>query len=886
MRKSIAALFLALLLALLSGGACSESSPDFDDELTQVHTDLNYLKDEQGRYVYVHGVNVSGNAKLPFDVDPESGIPTYVGRPFPREEFDQRFGQLKDFGFNVIRLLFLWESVFPEKRDKVDDVYLDYFEELISKANEYGIYVLINMHENLWGRGLYAMYNENAPGSRGDLDNMIYSMLPDLAKLKAGRNQCWSSCNTILESAGEDDAAESCQIIEKSCDARGTTCAEATDVCALVADACVEEGETCDNANAACTAAREDCEAAGKECDSNIIDCRSACTESAGELPEICHTYYREAYNNRISGDGAPLWATKACLPEKNFDSPYWGMFKLWGTMVEDNELPDGSDFYFKLDLILNYLQGQEEPLLDPKTVDDVRIFMQDFKKYLPVEGFSMTDTCDVLPMNNWWNNMISSMDIERCYASFYAGDELYPDKLVDADGVLKDRSEIADVSKAMDLKEYLQGSFKQAWVEIAKRAAKYPNVIGYDIINEPSATFYLYTVMAAFFEIGASDLIRDALVNLIGPEEMLGDETIGDKLFYILAELDLIPKDNSPEERKRWGFEGMDLFAAIGLNDAFDVFRLQPLFEMVGQAIQEVDPEAVIWIEPTGSGSLMGDVYMTKPVGVDQVVYTPHYYPDIYPWVGMNMPERDFSVDEIRYRDYSADLAASAGKSTNSLSNIPVVFGEFGTYWNYKYKGEDWDEYGIWQSIRNEYRVSIEILDNYYESYEKLFMGNILWNYCTTNTYENGDGWNKEDFSIIDPDGNPRGELTWSRPHPNVLSGKPVSMHFYSDYHYFDPQAGVPNAEREFELIFETKETDAPTVIFVPQFQYPKGFYVWLSDGWAAWDNASHLLYFYPKVNTPRWQHKVVIRPPYDGQELDGWSYFVKGDYVINGGM
>ena len=37
---------------------------------------------------------------------------------------------------------------------------------------------------------------------------------------------------------------------------------------------------------------------------------------------------------------------------------------------------------------------------------------------------------------------------------------------------------------------------------------------------------------------------------------------------------------------------------------------------------------------------------------------------------------------------------------------------------------------------------------------------------------------------------------------------------------------------EREFVFEMESKESQAPTEIFVPRRQYPDGFFVWISDG------------------------------------------------------
>ncbi|HOA13102.1 MAG TPA: cellulase family glycosylhydrolase [Myxococcota bacterium] len=845
---AVAVPVVAVLAGMLAAG-CSSDEPAFDKSVSRIVTERTWFKDQEGRYVHFRGINVSGDAKLPvmLDVPLDNGRDfTFVGRPFPLDEADKWFGQIRALGFNSVRLLFLWESVFPDDRNTPDKDFLDYFEAIISKANDHGIYVLINMHENLWGRDMVAKFNDQAPGVRGDIENMLYSLLPP--------------------------------------------------------------------------------------------------------------------HNNQVVGDGAPTWATKACMPYKKFDSPNWGTTYLLGAMAKDNDGIPGSDFLYTVELVAGIL-GFDLPAG----------LVEEIGAKLPAQPFDRSETAGMLPLSGWWDNMIFSIDIQRCYAAMFAGDSVFPDVRIEPDGTVKNINDDEVSEDAMDMKEYFQGSLERAWVEVAKRAVKYPNIIGYDLMNEPAASLYVFAALALFFEVGNEAAVKEVL-NLLLPNELLvngsplaidlpfepGDncddscantcgtvcntdcnaqcgtdcdamcgaddnckavcqeqksncteqcntqktacnklcsnqvgtcidlcrdparDQLGTKVFYLLKFLEVLPPDAEWETRVKWGYGDVDLFGALGVLDAFDYFLLQPYFERVGNAIQKVDENAIIWLEPTGSGGING-TFMTKPAGIKQAVYAPHYYPDIYPWLGFNMPERDFSVDEIQYRDYTNDLIASASSSKESLGNIPVVFGEFGTYWNYKYKGEDWEEKGILQSIRNNYSLSAHFLDNYYESYEKMFVSSFLWCYSIRNTYENGEGWNKEDFSIIGPDQKPRGELAWSRPYPRALSGKPVAMHFYSDYHYYDPEKGIPDPRREFELVFSSKETDAPTIIYVPNAQYPDGFHVWLSDGWMAWDQADQVMYYYPTNDLPEAEHKVIIRPPFEEWTTEGWKYFVKGGQVIS---
>lgn len=856
-----------LLVACADGGA-----PAFERARSPIVTERTYLKDAQGRYVHLRGLNVGGNVKVPiFLAEPPPGGRdfTYIGRPFPLKEADEHFGRIRGLGFNAIRLLFMWEAVYPDERGVPDTEYLDYFEALIRKAGEHQLYVLINAHENLWSRHLWANYNAKAPGTRGDIDNMLYALFP------------------------------------------------------------------CDPA----------------------------------EHPDSCEM-------KKVVGDGAPLWATKACLPEKDFDSPHWGTHHLIGTLAKDTDGRAGSDALFFLQLAA--------PLLG---FDIPQELLADLQSRLP-EPFGYRETTDLVPLSGWWENVILSLDVERCYAAFFAGDQVYPDTVVTAAGEVMWRNDVPADERAgvMDLREYLQGSFIDAWVEIAKRAGKlcdggercYPHVIGYDLMNEPAVAFIMLTIVSAYFELGfdgtvkdlleailpldvgfeaatiidaalpwladpskgaceercASDCTRTCALDCSGmcPEGDAGcaalcdqqqktcralcgrqqtlcvdlcrdpdRQSAGAKIFYLLKYLEMLPPDPDGATRAEWGMDRVDFFSTINLNSAFDYFYMLPFFERLGGAVHAADPAAIIWLEPSFGPSLQGETYMTRPRGDFQVIYSPHWYPDIYPFLGFNQPERDFAPEEVRYRDYTENLKEGAHWSAYVLSNIPVVFGEFGTYWNYKVKpavlGEEYDGnvLGAGQSRAIDYAISKEYLDNYYEAFEKLFLSNFLWCYTSTNTAADGDGWNREDFSIVTRDDDPDGPLTvrgasaYARPYPEALSGKPVAMHYWSPHHYFDPDKGVPDAVGEFQVVFESKETEAPTRIVVPRVAYPGGFYVWLSDGWAAWDAHDAVLYVHPERDEPGARHTVLIRPPIAGQDTAGWAYFVQpgpegADRVLTG--
>ena len=687
--------------------ACGCSTDDYDiadqssESLTRVHTERNFFKDERGRYLYINGVNAA--TKTPRTYDPIS----YTGIPFETDEVEQHVAAIRRAGFNAIRLMVSWEGIEPQAKGQYDTAYLDYLEDVVATCDRYNVYVLMDMHQDMFSRWTYTLYQDTTDGF-------------------------WL------------------------------------------------------------------------------------------EDPDEIAKGLAYGYNNRAGGDGAPRWVVQAALPEKDVGGVEWG-------------LPLGV-------------------------------------------ASSGRNTSNVLPWSSWFLNVGTSLDINRCFAALFAGDTVTPDYLIDG----------------MNVKDYLQEAYANSFKEVARRVAKYPNVIGYDIINEPGAVYIAMTAWAFLVdrtkdqpagEIADDDRIaalESALALLL---DRWMPESEAELIREIYADYDILPE--TIEELNDAGFMYPDMLpeyrvdkdAVVDLNFAFTRNYLQPFFERVGQAILEEDPSAIIWVEPIiglmdrGVAGWIA-LPMTPPAGIEQFVYAPHYYTDIYPMPGFNKPPREFTVDEIRFREdsYMEGIADDVDLGTFSLGDPPVVLAEFGTYYNFG---------GIEQSIADDYAVSSAILDPYYEVFEELLLSRMLWCYSPDNTYGDGEHWNKEDFSILDPNGELRSESAWMRPVPMFTSGRLEAMHFYSDHHYFEPVPDKPTPVREFYLRMGVRETPEPTEIFVPAVQYPDGFYAYISDGRLAFDPDVSVLYWYPEVAEPGAEHELTLRPPYDEVGDDSWDYFFQGGTV-----
>jgi len=70
----------------------------------------------------------------------------------------EEFKQMSDWGFNVIRLGIIWDGLEPEPGVYNDSMFLC-LDERISWAKEYGLYVLLDMHQDLYSR----LFSDGAP---------------------------------------------------------------------------------------------------------------------------------------------------------------------------------------------------------------------------------------------------------------------------------------------------------------------------------------------------------------------------------------------------------------------------------------------------------------------------------------------------------------------------------------------------------------------------------------------------------------------------------------------------------------------------------------------------------------------------------------------------
>lgn len=109
-----------------------------------VNPERQKLVDSLGREVYFHGTNVVVKS---FPWHPET-------EGFSDGTFSEQDMQLlKSLGLNVIRLGFMWPGL-EQSRGKYNETYIQVMQKIVTLSEKYGIYVLLDMHQDAFSRVL------------------------------------------------------------------------------------------------------------------------------------------------------------------------------------------------------------------------------------------------------------------------------------------------------------------------------------------------------------------------------------------------------------------------------------------------------------------------------------------------------------------------------------------------------------------------------------------------------------------------------------------------------------------------------------------------------------------------------------------------------------
>jgi len=455
------------------------------------------------------------------------------------------------------------------------------------------------------------------------------------------------------------------------------------------------------------------------------------------------------------------------------------------------------------------------------------------------------------------WPTNYSRLAAATMFTLFFGGNDFAPQTKVDGEAV----------------QEFLQRHYIGSVKQVALRLKDLPNVVGYDVMNEPSAGFIGWEdlnatggvlrmgesptpIQAMMLGAGFPQQVEVWSMGITGPRRRSQRLVNPDGKRVWREGYDCVWKQNSVWDI---GLDGEprllrpNHFARIGDRKVdFANDYLRPLANRYAREIRSIDPDAIIFVE----GEPMQTHLKWGPEDEPNVVDAAHWYD------GMTLFTKSFNsflmVDSLqgrlvfggrRVRQWFVDeLAPVKDWATEGMGGVPTLIGEIGIPFDMKDK----------RAYRTgDFSLQVKALDANMRALEANLLNFTLWNYTADNTNERGDMWNDEDLSVFsrdqqtDPDDinfGGRALKALVRPYARKIAGEPLRMAFNVKRRLF-----------EFEFRHDSTVT-APTEIFIPSYQYPEGCTVEVSDGTYEMNEASQTLFY--RHGPERDVHHVRVRP------------------------
>ena len=455
------------------------------------------------------------------------------------------------------------------------------------------------------------------------------------------------------------------------------------------------------------------------------------------------------------------------------------------------------------------------------------------------------------------WSFNSTKLACATMFTLFFGGNDFAPNTKVEGEPV----------------QEYLQRHYINAIQQVALRVKDQPNVIGYDTLNEPSNGFISWKDLNSTDEaINLDEAPTPFQSMLLGaglPQEVdywsLGLASIKktgtrhlneSRLRAWLPGYDCIWKQHGVWDFDTSGTPHLlrpDHFAQInGTPVSFNTDYYRVFNNRFSEAIQSVHPEALIFIENTPDPTPYAPGELDNP----QIVYAPHWYDgfvlvkkEYTPHIAVNFLTNKvvFSAPGIR-RSFHGQLATLKRHADQELGGVPFVLGEFGIPY-------DLHEKQAYQS--GNFRIQVKALQRSMRAVEGNLLNYTLWNYTPDNNNLHGDLWNDEDLSIYSEDqrtdpgdinSGGRGLEAVVRPYPRLTAGELIQA-------CFNPK------KRLFRMKFRNDPAiTVPTEVFVPNYHYPHGYSVKVSDGRYEIKRSQQLLLYWP--GDRRNIHTITIKP------------------------
>ncbi|WP_246581408.1 cellulase family glycosylhydrolase [Echinicola shivajiensis] len=135
---------------------------------TSITINNGQFVDNLGRQVILNGINMANKSQKD----------NYIFQAGP-----EVYQNLKTMGFNTIRLILIWDGLEPEP-GKYDESYIEEIDKMIKRAEDNGLFVVLDMHQDLYsskysdGAPAWATLDEGAPHYTGDVWSDSYLISP------------------------------------------------------------------------------------------------------------------------------------------------------------------------------------------------------------------------------------------------------------------------------------------------------------------------------------------------------------------------------------------------------------------------------------------------------------------------------------------------------------------------------------------------------------------------------------------------------------------------------------------------------------------------------------------------------------------------------------
>lgn len=434
----------------------------------------------------------------------------------------------------------------------------------------------------------------------------------------------------------------------------------------------------------------------------------------------------------------------------------------------------------------------------------------------------------DPLPQMIWPTNA-TKLAAATMFTLFFGGNDFAPHIKVQGEPI----------------QEFLQRHHINAFKEVAKALKGLPNVVGYDALNEPGEGYIGMDDLASMqtvVEKGALPTPLQSMTLGMGiPQEVgiwdigfLGPKQIGKRMLNPNGErawldgFDCIWKQHGVWDVDSQGQPRLlrpDYFAKVKGRDVdFHCDYYVPFINRFAQEIREIHPEAILFVEHGFRSH--GPTWTENDA--PNIVYAPHWYDGIvlvmksfnsFLNYDRDLKKLVFGAGNIQH-SFARQIRNKKIHAEKHMGDVPVLLGEVGIAFDLNKK----------KAYRTgDFGEQIKALDRTLQALDENLLSYTLWNYTADNTNERGDLWNDEDLSIFsrdqqrDPANIHSGRRALEaavRPYPIATSGEPLQISF-----------DVQKREFVFRFRHDPAVTE-PTLIFLPNFQYPEGYEVQVSDG------------------------------------------------------